>query len=102
MHSVVEEFEELSFTYGDDTVDFLPVKQLNVDSYYSYFKELTTGTQLYFGDKGNDNAELDLRQLGVMYGTNDLKVPMTKAKIMTFKSGRFTYTVNFRGVVISI
>jgi len=101
-HTAVERFDELSFTYGDNTVDFLEESQINIDSSYTYFKELTTGTQLYYGDKGNDNKELDLIRLGEMYDTSRLKVPMTKAKIMTFKIGRFTYTVNFRGVVISI
>ena len=103
-HTAIEEFDELSFTYGDLTLDVKQhaLQQNNIDAQYTYFKELTTGTQLYFGDKGNDNRELDLLRLDDTYDTDKLKVPMTKAKIMTFKIGRFTYTVNFSGVVISI
>ena len=100
MHTAIGEFDSLSFTYGSDTVDFLTVRGKNALSLYTYFKELETGTQLYYGTKGNDNAELDLTTLDLMYDVRELKVPMSKAKTMTFEVGGFKYTVNYNGIVV--
>ena len=108
-NKVVEEVREYSelnltniplFTYGDVSKNGLP---RDPEAKFTYFKELETGTQLYYGSKGAENPELDLIRITRAFDFGLVGIgedEFTKAKTMTFVLEGFTYTVNYNGVVV--